>query len=59
MSLDAFFVPQSVAVVGASREKGKVGHEILANLVRDGYAGKLFPVNPKAERWRGCAATPT
>ena len=48
MSLENFFRPKSVAVIGASREKGKVGHEILANLVRGGYAGKIFPVNPTA-----------
>jgi len=53
MTLKDFFRPKSVAVVGASREKGKVGHEILANLVRDGYAGGIYPVNPKADTVEG------
>lgn len=39
--------PKSIAVVGASSEAGKVGHEIFKNLLTQGYAGKLIPVNPK------------
>ncbi len=53
MSLDAFFAPASVAVVGASREKGKVGYEILMNILQGGYGGKVYPVNPKAEEIEG------
>jgi len=53
MSLENFFAPKSVAVVGASREKGKVGYEIVANLIKGGYAGKVFPVNPKADQIEG------
>ncbi len=49
MSLKGFFNPQSVAIVGASRQKGKVGYEILKNLLDAGYAGRIFPVNPKAD----------
>ncbi|MHC4981565.1 MAG: hypothetical protein ACYTF6_00150 [Planctomycetota bacterium] len=45
MSLEGFFNPGSVAVVGASREKGKAGHEILAALIRGGYEGKILPDN--------------
>ena len=53
MSLDKFFNPQSVAVVGASRHEGKVGYEVLSNLIRGGYTGRIFPVNPKAEALEG------
>jgi acetyltransferase len=53
MSLKEFFEPHSVAVVGASRHKGKVGHEVLANLVRGGFEGKIFPVNPRADTING------
>ena len=49
MSLDSFFRPKSVAIVGASRQVGKVGFEILSNMISDGYEGKIFPVNPKVE----------
>ena len=44
-----FFSPESVAVIGASREKGKVGHDILKNLINFSYKGKIYPVNPHAE----------
>ncbi len=45
--LKALFEPDSVAVVGASHDKDKVGHLILSNLTKGGYNGKIFPVNPK------------
>jgi acetyltransferase len=53
MSLDTFFTPRSVAVIGASREKGKTGYEILSSLLRGGYEGRIFPVNPKADEILG------
>jgi acetyl coenzyme A synthetase (ADP forming)-like protein len=58
MSLQSFFGPKSVAIVGASRQKGKVGYEILTNLVAGGYPGKIFPVNPKAEEIEGLKCYP-
>ncbi len=45
-SLRPLLNPDSIAVVGASRTPGKLGHVILSNLVSAGYKGKLFPVNP-------------
>ncbi|MBU4287311.1 MAG: CoA-binding protein, partial [Proteobacteria bacterium] len=48
-NLDAIFSPQSVAVVGASTTPGKVGHDIFANILRGGYKGILYPVNPNAK----------
>jgi len=47
--LDAIFAPRSVAVIGASTHKGKVGHDIFANILFGGYQGTLYPVNPKAK----------
>ena len=49
MALESFFNPKSVAIVGASRQRGKVGYEILSNMVAAGYKGKLFPINPNAD----------
>lgn len=46
--LEGFFSPRAVAVVGASREEGKVGHEILDNLISAGFSGPVYPVNPAA-----------
>ncbi|MFO7685882.1 MAG: acetate--CoA ligase family protein [Desulfobacterales bacterium] len=46
--LDAIFSPRSVAVIGASNTPGKVGHDIFVNILRGGYHGTLYPVNPAA-----------
>jgi len=53
MGLENFFNPRSVAIVGASRQEGKVGYEILANMIEAGYKGQIFPVNPKADEIEG------
>jgi acetate---CoA ligase (ADP-forming) len=45
-SLEAIFSPQTVAVIGASSTPGKVGHDIFANILRGGFTGTLYPVNP-------------
>lgn len=51
--LKIFFEPKSVAVVGASRTPGKIGNSILRNLLKLGYEGQIFPVNPRAEEIEG------
>lgn len=48
MDLDPIFSPNSVAVVGASTSPGKVGHDIFVNILKAGYQGTLYPVNPNA-----------
>jgi acetyltransferase len=48
--LDALLKPESIAVIGASRSPGKVGHELVANLLGSGFTGSLVPVNPSSER---------
>ncbi len=58
MSLQTFFNPKSVAIIGASRQKGKVGYEILINLIAGGYAGKIYPINPKADEIEGLKVYP-
>ncbi len=59
MSLDTLFQPKSVAVVGASRTAGKVGHDILANLIGDGFQGTIVPVNPSADELLGLPCFPS
>jgi acetyltransferase len=54
-NLNAFFYPESVAVIGASASPGKVGHTIVSNMIGAGYKGKLYPVNPKATEIEGLA----
>ena len=45
---DFFFKPRSIAVIGASRQPGKVGYDTLKNLIDDNFKGKIYPVNPSA-----------
>jgi acyl-CoA synthetase (NDP forming) len=58
--LDALFRLQSVAVVGATNDPTKMGSLIVANLLHSGYAGAVYPVNPKADEVAGltCYASP-
>ncbi len=57
--LDFLFRPKAVAVVGASREPGKVGHTVLENLLSAGFRGAIYPVNPKAQEILGLKAYPS
>ena len=58
-SLDAIFSPRSVAVVGASTQPGKVGHDIFLNILKGSYTGVLYPVNPTARSIASVRAYPT
>ena len=57
--LDSLLSPKSVAVIGASRTPGKVGHDILANLMSGGFGGPIVPVNPSADEVLGLKCYPT
>ncbi|HIC94560.1 MAG TPA: CoA-binding protein [Anaerolineae bacterium] len=57
--LEAFFNPRSVAVIGASRSKEKLGHGVLANLIEYGYPGRIYPINPKADEILGLKCYPS
>lgn len=48
-NLQYFFQPESVAVIGASQHKGKVGHEVLNNIVTYGYQGMVYCINIRAD----------
>jgi acetyltransferase len=54
--LDHFFRPDSVAVIGASRDPEKLGFAVLNNLIEGGYEGRLYPINPKADEILGLEA---
>jgi acyl-CoA synthetase (NDP forming)/RimJ/RimL family protein N-acetyltransferase len=49
-SLRPVLAPRSVAVIGAGRKPGGIGHEVLVNLVAGDFTGRLFAVNPHALR---------
>lgn len=55
-SVQAFLAPRSVAVIGASRERGKIGSEILHNLVSAGFTGRQSVVHPSAVEIDGVPA---
>ena len=55
-TLDAVFRPRSVAVIGASTVPGKLGHDILHNLIHAGFPGPIYPINPKADEVLGLPA---
>jgi acetyl coenzyme A synthetase (ADP forming)-like protein len=57
-SLDAILTPRSIAVIGASRSPNTMGHQILANLVRYGYTGTVYPVNSRAPAVHAMKAWP-
>lgn len=45
--LHGFFHPRSIAIIGASRNPTRISHNLLANLVRLGYKGRIYPVHPE------------
>lgn len=51
--------PSSIAVVGASRYDAKVGYKVIEGLSRWGYKGKIYPVNPRADKVHGLPAYKT
>ena len=48
--LKFLFEPRSIAVIGASRSPKKIGHLIFKNIIDNGFRGRVFPINPKAEK---------
>lgn len=56
MNLEKLFYPESLAIVGASEKKGKLGYNVLRNLIDHGYEGKIYPVNPKYDEIQGMTA---
>ncbi|MFH0814379.1 MAG: acetate--CoA ligase family protein [Pseudomonadota bacterium] len=53
-----FIEPKSVAIIGASRNIGQGSLNMVENLLTFGYAGKIFPVNPKAREILGIKTYP-
>ena len=51
--LEVLFSPENIAVFGASEEKDSVGSRIFQNLVKAGFRGALYPINPKHKKVHG------
>jgi acyl-CoA synthetase (NDP forming)/GNAT superfamily N-acetyltransferase len=57
-SIAAILQPHSIAVVGAGRHPGNVGHEVLRSLLVGDFSGTVYPVNPSARAVCGVPAFP-
>ncbi len=57
-NLDKIFAPERIAVFGASNTTSSVGYTVLRNLISSGFAGVVYPVNPKRESIQGIQAYP-
>jgi len=47
MSLESFFNPKSIAVIGVSQNPNKLGSMVFSNIIEAKYSGKLYGINPK------------
>jgi len=57
-ALDVLFNPRSIAVIGASSQLMKWGFLVFHNMVRGGYKGRLYPINPKEKEIFGIKVYP-
>lgn len=57
--LQTLFNPRTVAVIGASNTSNHVGFSLFHNLITNGFAGTVYPVNPKHESVQGVKSYPT
>jgi len=56
---ESFFNPSSVTVIGASHTPGKVGYDVVKNLIEGDYEGHIYPVNPKGGEVLGLTCYPS
>ncbi len=59
IDLDFLFNPGQIAIVGASKSPQKIGYAIVDNIVKSGYRGEIYPINPKEEEIAGHKAYPS
>ena len=58
-SMESFFTPKSVALIGASSTPGKIGNSVLDALGKQDYKGKVYPINPKQKSILGIKCYPS
>jgi acetyl coenzyme A synthetase (ADP forming)-like protein len=58
-SVHRLLSPRTVAVIGASRRPGSVGHRLLRNLLDGEFAGPVYPVHPTAHSVASVRAYPS
>ena len=57
-NMDSLFEPGSVAIFGASLRPDRMGSQVMNNMAESGFAGAIWPVNPKYEQLRGVPCYP-
>ena len=50
------FKPKSVAIIGASNKKGKIGNTVIKNMQESQFSGKFYPINLKEREILGYKA---
>jgi len=58
-NLDSYFNAKSIAVIGATNKKDRIGYVVFDNLLNHGYKGKLYPVNRKYKQIEGIKVYPS
>ena len=56
--LDSFFAPDSIALIGASRDLEKIPGRLLSMLRKNGYPGRIYPINPNYDDIDGLKCFP-
>src|SRR4051812_19035755 len=57
--LERFFSPRAIALIGASQDLTTISGQPLKHLKSHGYAGRLYPVNPRYEEIMGIRCYPS
>ena len=57
--LDLLFAPRSIAVVGVSEDANRPGSQAVRALLRHGYGGRIYPVNPRYPQYEGLRCYPS
>ena len=57
--IEELFNPRSIAVVGSSNNPNSAGYNFTASLLKYGFKGKIYPVNPRYSEIVGLKAYPT
>jgi acetyl coenzyme A synthetase (ADP forming)-like protein len=56
LAMNRIMRPESIAIIGASAEDGKIGNSVLKNLVNGGYKGRILPIHPTLDAVLGIKA---
>ena len=57
--LSTLYRPESVAIIGASGTRGKIGNAVVRNIIESGYGGGIYPVNPNSDIIEGLKCYPS